>query len=254
MKTRKTWLTYAIFSVTLLFFNLKVSAQVGVGTNTPNASAALDVVSANDDTGVLFPRLTTTQRDAITSPATGLLVYNTTTNTFDYNMGTPGTPNWISLSVGSSSSSLRAKFSNTDVTTNINPAAFSFIPLFDTTVFNDDATLFQLDNTSQITVTQAGLYRVTLNMRLLGVNGPATIEENTNVLAGVVANGTRVSALGSGYISFQDGNIEATITLTDIVSLNANDTVGIAAVAEGNTGEVRHAFAGDSVFIIEKLD
>jgi hypothetical protein len=52
------------------------SAQFGIGTSNPDPSAALDIVST--DQGVLHPRLTTAQRDAISSPAEGLTIYNTT--------------------------------------------------------------------------------------------------------------------------------------------------------------------------------
>jgi uncharacterized protein (TIGR02145 family) len=48
-------------------------AQVGVGTATPDASAALDIESTTK--GLLLPRLTTVQRDAIVSPVAGLAVY-----------------------------------------------------------------------------------------------------------------------------------------------------------------------------------
>jgi len=41
------------------------------------ASAALTITSTTQ--GVLFPRMTTTQRDAISSPAAGLVIYNTST-------------------------------------------------------------------------------------------------------------------------------------------------------------------------------
>jgi hypothetical protein len=50
--------------------------SIGIGTTTPAASALLDITSTTQ--GVLFPRLTTTQINAITSPANGLTVYNTT--------------------------------------------------------------------------------------------------------------------------------------------------------------------------------
>jgi hypothetical protein len=43
----------------------------------PDASAALTVTSTTK--GLLPPRMTSTQRDAISSPAAGLLIYNTTT-------------------------------------------------------------------------------------------------------------------------------------------------------------------------------
>lgn len=57
-------------------------AQVGVNTLTPNTSAMLDIVSTNK--GLLAPRMTSSQRLAIVTPATGLLVYETTTNQFFY--------------------------------------------------------------------------------------------------------------------------------------------------------------------------
>jgi hypothetical protein len=54
------------------------STSVGIGTETPVASAALEVKSS--DKGFLPPRLTTAQRNAISSPSVGLTVYNTTSN------------------------------------------------------------------------------------------------------------------------------------------------------------------------------
>ena len=70
----------------LLVFSLGWSAamaqSVGINSDgsTPHASAILDVSSTTK--GFLAPRMTTSQRAAITSPATGLLVYQTD--------GTPG--------------------------------------------------------------------------------------------------------------------------------------------------------------------
>jgi hypothetical protein len=52
--------------------------SVGIGIETPNASAILDVTSTTQ--GFLPPRMTTTQKNAITSPAAGLVVYDTTLN------------------------------------------------------------------------------------------------------------------------------------------------------------------------------
>ncbi|MDB9888419.1 MopE-related protein [Polaribacter sp.] len=57
-------------------------AQVGVGTTTPDASSALDITSTTK--GLLIPRMTTTQRNLISSPAIGLQIYNTTTNSLEY--------------------------------------------------------------------------------------------------------------------------------------------------------------------------
>ena len=64
--------------ILLMSCSLVSMAQVGIGTNSPNANAALDVVSTTQ--GMLFPRMTTAQRDAISSPAKGLTIFNTDLN------------------------------------------------------------------------------------------------------------------------------------------------------------------------------
>lgn len=63
----------------------KANGNVGFGTTTPSASAILDLTSTTK--GSLIPRMTTTQRDAISSPATGLQVYNTTVSALQYYTG-----------------------------------------------------------------------------------------------------------------------------------------------------------------------
>ena len=59
---------------------LQASAGVSVASSltNPNASAQLDVSSTTK--GFLPPRMTTTQKNAISSPASGLMVYDTDTN------------------------------------------------------------------------------------------------------------------------------------------------------------------------------
>ncbi len=59
-------------------------AQIGIGTTSPDGSAVLDMTSTTQ--GVLIPRMTTIQRGAIATPAIGLQVYDTDTNSiWSYN-------------------------------------------------------------------------------------------------------------------------------------------------------------------------
>lgn len=58
---------------------------IGESVVSPNTSAILELNSTVR--GLLIPRMTSTQRDAIVSPATGLLIYNTTTSKFNYYSG-----------------------------------------------------------------------------------------------------------------------------------------------------------------------
>lgn len=77
-------LTIAVFLIAIFYSGSSV-AQVGInptGAN-PNAKAGLDVDFT--DKGLLPPRLTTVQRDAITSPIPeGLTIFNTTTKCFEF--------------------------------------------------------------------------------------------------------------------------------------------------------------------------
>jgi hypothetical protein len=84
-----------IFLSMFLFFGFSGMAQVGINSDNsaPNSSAMLDVKSTTR--GVLVPRMTLAQRDAIAGPATGLMVYCTENNTFYYNAGTPASKNWV---------------------------------------------------------------------------------------------------------------------------------------------------------------
>jgi hypothetical protein len=79
--------------VFLLLVSFYAFAQTGIGTTTPNASAKLEIAST--DKGLLIPRMTAAQRAAIVTPANGLLVYQTDSETgFYVNTGTSASPVW----------------------------------------------------------------------------------------------------------------------------------------------------------------
>ncbi len=78
---------------TYLILALPAFAQnVGINSSgaTPNASALLDLSSTS--LGLLVPRMTTAQMNAIAAPATSLLIYNTTTQCFEFYTGAIWTP------------------------------------------------------------------------------------------------------------------------------------------------------------------
>jgi hypothetical protein len=64
-----------VFYFSLFTVDFANGQNVGIGTNTPAASAMLDITSNNK--GLLIPRMSSTDRLAIVSPADGLQVYQT---------------------------------------------------------------------------------------------------------------------------------------------------------------------------------
>lgn len=72
----------------VLFFYAVTKLQgqsIGIGTTNPNTSAAVDIASTSK--GLLIPRLTTTQRNAIATPANGLMIYNSTEKEYNFYNG-----------------------------------------------------------------------------------------------------------------------------------------------------------------------
>ena len=84
-----------------------IQAQVGIGTSSVEASAKLQIDATNK--GFLPPRMSTSDRNLIASPATGLVIFNTVTNALeirtssgwstlkpvDYPSLSIGTQNWM---------------------------------------------------------------------------------------------------------------------------------------------------------------
>lgn len=96
MFKKSTPLAMAFFG-TILFSS--VQAQVGIGTASPDGSAALQIQSTSK--GMLIPKMTQAQRQAISNPANGLMVYQTDGNSgFYFNAGTSALPSWVQVVAG----------------------------------------------------------------------------------------------------------------------------------------------------------
>ena len=81
-----------IFQSGLTANTIYSSGQVGIGTSNPNAAAIIEIASTTQ--GVLFPRMTKVQRDAITSPPIGLMLFVTDDNEGLYIYKTSG---WVQI-------------------------------------------------------------------------------------------------------------------------------------------------------------
>ncbi len=79
--------------IAVVVIPFQLMSQTGIGTTSPHPSAKLDITS--NSSGLLIPRMSNSQRNAISSPSNGLLIYQTNAPIgFYYFNGT----NWLNIS------------------------------------------------------------------------------------------------------------------------------------------------------------
>jgi hypothetical protein len=100
---KKQFLKTAFSTLIISGLWIGVNAQVGIGTTTPHASAVLDLTSTTQ--GFLPPRMTQAQRNAISSPASGLMVWCTNCGAAGELQGYNGTT-WTNLTGGTASAGI----------------------------------------------------------------------------------------------------------------------------------------------------
>ena len=105
---KKIYILLTIFILTKVYTNAQ---NIGIGTSTPTSSAKLDITDANR--GLLIPRVVLTATNVaapVTTPANGLLVFNTNTAGTTPNNVIPGFYYWN----GTTSTWVRLQASNTN--------------------------------------------------------------------------------------------------------------------------------------------
>lgn len=153
-------------------------SQVGIGTTSPDTSSVLDISSTTQ--GLLTPRMTTAQRTAITTPAIGLLVYDTDEDAFYYyNNGS-----WGKLSATYSGNDYTgwAQYSDTQYTSS---SPFVLTPYIKTTLPNNagitldpqkpvDVTAFYNSTNSTITGRSGDGINLVIEFKVIPTNNKTT--------------------------------------------------------------------------------
>lgn len=190
----------------MLNFWMVGNAQVGIGTTSPEAT--LDITSI--ESGILIPRLTTTNRDAITTPVVGMMIFNSTENVFEFCSAVTPAVVWRAVTNAPSLKYVGdIDFSSLDLSVSGN-GPDSRMPIFDFISWNDDTSLFTsiTSGGTTLNVSQPGRYRITLN---------AYVSVNTSGSAAIryYVDGSRASG-GAAIVS----NPNATNTLNTTVHLS----------------------------------
>ena len=180
-----------------------VADSLTIGELTPVSSSA--IVQINSTTqGFLFPRMTTAQRDAISSPANGLIIYNTTDSILNIWDGTEWTE------VGGGGLGLKDGLLMTSTLTEVVDKE------------NTESALLLSTNRVGISADPAAITQATAVIQASTLNsGIAIVPNGTGAITAQVPDGTFVggNARGDSSVDFQNSRTNASQVASGIRSI-----------------------------------
>ena len=193
-----------------------IAQSVGIGTNTPNSSAQLEVTSISK--GLLIPRMTTLQRTAIGSPANGLMVYDTNLSAFYFYNGNSGS--WNAVNSGGSGGNNWATTGNNIYNSNTGNVGIGLTAGMKEK-FSLKGNLF-ITHRDPNDISNGG-NRATINLHGDGIGGSRINFLNTDTTVGAYINYYKLSSQLKDF-SLNNG------TNTSQLSLNENGNVGVGKI------------------------
>ncbi|MEM7127904.1 MAG: hypothetical protein AAF702_16340 [Chloroflexota bacterium] len=202
-------LSYLLIALVLIVATVGIAfAQFSIGTPNPDPSAALDIVSTTQ--GVLHPRLTTAQRDAINGGtfAEGLTIYNTEDKCLQVWDGT----SWNCI-VGGSSSPATSSASTSSYVNIMPPKTYDGYSWGDQTWLNDDTF-------ATVALHIAGLPSITPyggELRVTIYNGNFAEQDRFPLPdPGIAAAAVSVATLANGNLVYtaRDGGVQWGVLIT----------------------------------------
>ena len=226
-----------ILTTSFLILNsqfLIIHAQVGINDDNslPDASAMLDVKSTAK--GILVPRMTTSQRDLVNSPATGLMIYNISTKVFNFYNGIA----WIAITAGNIKELADA---DNDTKIQVEESA------------DEDIIRFDIAGTEYMTLSDGHLsFENNGESVFIGKNAGINDDKmnNYNVFIGADAGTTNTSGTFNTFIGNNAGNKNTTGLFNSFIGAYAGNknTTGSSNTFTGvNTG-VNNTTGGNNTF------
>ena len=250
---------YSIVLITILLYTVAGTAQIGLGTATPDQSAVLDLHSTSK--GLLIPRMTTSQRDLITLPAKGLMVFNTDTNFLEVNSGVPESKTWDVISNRPPSSVHNSVFKTEPTTTNLptdilvsgmilSPLAGTYLVSFNSQFNNEkipvDFTTSPVVGTAQCVLDLQSAYEELMAIPVTDATHAPALGGGETIFPGVYSFTAAASIAGTltldakgdtnAVFIFKVGGAFAIGAATTIVLANGAESRNIFWVSEGSPG------------------
>jgi|GEM_PF-1309271 len=241
--------------------NIDASGSLGINTNAPDGSAAIDM--GRNDQGLLVNRVALTDASVaapITNPADGLLVFNTNENLtprgyledvrkgFYYWDDTQG--RWIPQQ----SENRSARYVNTNTNFNLNQATITELPIFGSEEWNDDTSLYvKIGGTNNdLQVNEDGRYRIVVSLSLQSAVQRPNIDAEIEITRGGVDQSPGAVA-STGYMRNQAGHDHSSIQIDEIVEIEVGDDISINVSQEAAAGDVFMRSVGSCNFTITKI-
>ncbi|MFT3681955.1 MAG: hypothetical protein QM791_16900 [Ferruginibacter sp.] len=216
--------------------NFPSSGAASIGSASADASAVLDLVSTTQ--GLLIPRMTLTERNAIASPAAGLVIYNTTLNSYDVYNGTY----WNSIGKGPGSvvNNVFGNNSLTSITTGKLNVAIGDSTLSANTTGNENMAI----GVNALKSNVAGSRNVAIGSNVLR-NNNSSVGENIGIGAYSLLNNTSGKqniGIGSGVLLNSTGDWDIAIGTNALNKATSNGgfpniAIGTFALQNTTTGK-----------------
>lgn len=251
--TMKKSLSTPLLFLCALLVNSSAFSQVAIGTTIIENGVQFKVESANS--GVLIPRIALTSRNVVApvtaTPPAGTLIYNTATaGTFPYNV-VPGFYYWdgfVWRAIADTKINKTIKCRNNTTSVNFSNATGVYIDIFNTVDWNEETTLFQKINNTDLRITEAGLYEITGNFSLRASDIEVYLNMRLNI------NGTDVGDKIRGVAPEDSGsNGQFSIHFTQYLVLNANDILRFRSYRDGGSTTINFDTNGTSSLVVKRI-
>ncbi len=254
---RKIYFLFIVCIAFAIYPGCYIKAQSGISINAtgaaPDNSAVLDVSSTIK--GQLMPRMTVAQRDAIISPAEGLMIYNTDCKTINFNVGTSSAPVWsqvitsttVNVVAGVSivASPAGLVCSNTSVTFTATPINGGASPIYQWQV--NGSNVGTNDSTYTSTFNNGDVVKCILTSNLPCVSGsPAT----SNIITMNVDSSFINPSVITGPVSVginSTGIIYSIPAVANATSYNWTVPAGVTITSGQGTDSITVSFSSDNV-------
>ncbi|MGJ8667426.1 MAG: hypothetical protein ACSHW7_13740 [Patiriisocius sp.] len=226
--------------ILLLFISINATAQVGIGTTSPDDGSALEIQSTLG--AFVPPRMTTTQMNNIPTPLDGAIVYNSSENSLF--IRTNGV--WSSLTNTNKGTLIVNKnySGGNNAILGGNNTYYEF-PIGIADILVNDNALYTVTGNGTITVKESGNYL--LSASFSSNNAPSG---NSKYIIAVTINGTLIGYLSRGFTSLPSSDFWGT-SGTLMYPITANQTVRFRYVFNNNNNPINAAFFN---FGINKLN